>query len=304
MNLTVVVVSYNREVELLRSLRQYKKLISYISCIVVVDNASSDGTSSMLAHQAHEFGKKLDFLTLGENLGGSGGFSKGVELAIKKGADWIWLCDDDAVPDDKCFIELEKYCNDRGSVYGCYAQVNDAEHRELCWPLPLVGGGVLRKEVSGHLAEVKFLPFLGFCIHSTLIKKIGLPAKDYFISGDDFEYCSRVRSQGGRLFLVRDSLVRHPSIPKITVGLFGYEMRVLKMPAWRYFYDFRNRLWTARRYGNAVEVLKVLLSLSSRLFLLMLTSVEGGRGKTFFSAMKGVKAGLLSSISIPGPKYK
>src|SRR3954467_15790383 len=67
--------------------------------VLVVDNASSDGTGAWLA------GQGVVAETLPENTGGAGGFSHGLERAVERGADLVWLMDDDGLPEPKC-LEL------------------------------------------------------------------------------------------------------------------------------------------------------------------------------------------------------
>lgn len=59
--------------------------------VIVIDNASSDGTAAMLAERFPE----VDVVRFEENLGATGGFDEGIRAAIGSGADLIWLLDDD-----------------------------------------------------------------------------------------------------------------------------------------------------------------------------------------------------------------
>nr|MDQ5807787.1 glycosyltransferase [Actinomycetota bacterium] len=61
--------------------------------VLVVDNASSDGTAAWLAEQ-----DDVEVLRLEENVGGAGGFHAGLERAHREGAEWMWLMDDDTIP--------------------------------------------------------------------------------------------------------------------------------------------------------------------------------------------------------------
>ena len=64
--------------------------------MLVVDNASTDGTGEWLQTQP------VTAETLAENTGGAGGFSHGLERAVESGADLAWLMDDDGLPEPDC----------------------------------------------------------------------------------------------------------------------------------------------------------------------------------------------------------
>ena len=67
--------------------------------MVIVDNASTDGTAGWLEHwrnDKHEF--QVEIIRSNKNLGGSGGFYLGEERAMQLPVDWIMIADDDAYP--------------------------------------------------------------------------------------------------------------------------------------------------------------------------------------------------------------
>ena len=98
--IVAVVVTFNRLTLLQRLLGELRRTPG-LAEVVVVDNASTDGTSAWLAEQADVHG-----LTLGENLGGAGGFHEGLRIALERGADRAWLMDDDGMPVDGCLARL------------------------------------------------------------------------------------------------------------------------------------------------------------------------------------------------------
>ncbi|HET6165608.1 MAG TPA: glycosyltransferase, partial [Marmoricola sp.] len=92
-----VVVTWNRRELLQESLAAVHGQTHPPAAIVVVDNASDDGTSELLdSAYAGELG--LDVVHLRANTGGAGGFAVGVERALVHHPDLVWLLDDDTVP--------------------------------------------------------------------------------------------------------------------------------------------------------------------------------------------------------------
>src|SRR5262249_23266722 len=75
------------------------------SMVVVVDNASDDGTADLL--DAELAGRDaLDVVTATQNTGGAGGFAIGIHRALAHDPDAIWLMDDDTVPEPSALAEL------------------------------------------------------------------------------------------------------------------------------------------------------------------------------------------------------
>ena len=79
MNVVVaIVVTYNR-CELLRECIEHLKKSEYQADILIVDNASTDGTAQMVS----EYVNNMDvfYTNTGANIGGAGGFNYGIKRA-------------------------------------------------------------------------------------------------------------------------------------------------------------------------------------------------------------------------------
>ena len=83
-NLFAVVVTYNRADFLQNLLESFSRLSTRPDRIVVVDNASDDHTADVVARAVAAGGVPIHYERLSANVGGSGGFSRGVELAPRR----------------------------------------------------------------------------------------------------------------------------------------------------------------------------------------------------------------------------
>ena len=92
---TAVVVTWNRKALLLECLDCLRRQTARAD-VLVVDNASTDGTGEALKPliQAGE----IAYVNTGKNLGGAGGFQLGVKAAVEAGYDCVWIMDDDSMP--------------------------------------------------------------------------------------------------------------------------------------------------------------------------------------------------------------
>ena len=92
----VVVVTYNRLPLLKECLESLLGQRENLSGIFVIDNHSTDGTTEYLAKIDDSLVKAT---TLSDNIGGAAGFEYGVNLATVEGnGDYIWIMDDDTIP--------------------------------------------------------------------------------------------------------------------------------------------------------------------------------------------------------------
>jgi len=97
-----VVVTYNRRDLLLESLAAVLAQSRAPDSVIVVDNASADGTADAVRNAF----PGVQLAELARNSGGAGGFAAGISLALAGAADLIWLMDDDTVPEPGALAAL------------------------------------------------------------------------------------------------------------------------------------------------------------------------------------------------------
>jgi GT2 family glycosyltransferase len=242
-----IVVTFNRADLLIQCIRGILQQKSYSTHILIVDNASTDGTSSKVENSRVLHDQSAELLSLSLNTGGAGGFSAGLTHAVTGGAEWIWMMDDDAEPHPEALAELMKVATDPNNVYGSLAVAGD----DTAWETTLLSppqGKVSRVADIPTQAEVEMLPLLGLLVHRDLVTKIGVPDAGFFISGDDAEYCLRARRAGAKIIVAGRSHINHPKSSAHHVTLLRKQITYLSLPPWKRYYDTRNRLLIAREY--------------------------------------------------------
>lgn len=111
MKIAAVIVTYNRLDMLKEVLDAFDNQIKQPDYLIVVNNASTDNTSEFLELWSKRGSMSKIVITTSENIGGSGGFYVGTEKAIQLGADWIWVSDDDAIPNLDVFAKAYEHIN-------------------------------------------------------------------------------------------------------------------------------------------------------------------------------------------------
>ena len=107
---SAVVVTYNRHDLLVRCIKCLRGQTVRLDNVIVVNNGSTDGTKEWLDKQTD-----LDVIHQ-ENVGGSGGFYRGIEHAYESGYEWIWCMDDDVFPEPNCLEMLMKQDNEKTGI--------------------------------------------------------------------------------------------------------------------------------------------------------------------------------------------
>ncbi len=202
--------------------------------ILVVDNSSTDDTVEVLRGLGAS-GNALVPLTvieLDHNSGGAGGFHAGLEAALERAADLVWMMDDDGVPADDCLELLLPHAADPSGFRGDFigpAVVAEHDPSRLCFPIRLPGrstvvhqlADVERASRDGLVADV-VIPFNGVLVTRQLVTRIGLVREEFFIWGDDVEYLWRARRAGARIATVVAARFRHPATDDLgTPLMFG-----------------------------------------------------------------------------------
>lgn len=287
--ITTVIVTFNRKALLEKCLLSIAAQTHAPDRVLVVDNASTDGTPTWAAQWLSHSLPQAELIALHQNTGGAGGFSEGLRVAVEGGADWVWMMDDDAEPQPDALAQLMRIATDPHNVYGSLATHGE----ETSWPMTLLGTPQLTTSRVSEIPEravVQMLPFLGFLIHSELVATIGLPDSGFFIAADDVEYCLRAQESGATIFVAGKSHIEHPKSRPYEVRLLGYTLTALELPPWKRYYDTRNRLFIARKYYGIKLFTQTIPGSFIRLFAALLN--EPRRGAQLWAWSCGMIDGL------------
>ena len=268
MKVYLLIVTFNRKMLLLECLQALLVQTIQPSKILIVDNASTDGTIETLQQNDWLEQPNIQLIALKENTGGAGGFSAGMQYAFEQGADYVWMMDDDAVPYPTALEEIMRHATPE-HIYGSLA-VNG---EDTAWATTLLAENKtvhLKNQVT-ELAEVQSLPFLGFLTSKEIYQNIGLPDASYFIAADDVEYCMRAQHAGHKIFICGQSQIEHPKSDRYEFNFLGKKITCLNLVAWKRYYDTRNRLLIAKKYYGFKLYTQTIPSLILRLFIALNT---------------------------------
>lgn len=250
-----LVVTHNR-LEKLR-VTVLRLLAENLDGVLVFDNGSSDGTAQWLDTLSDP---RLIVISSPENLGGAGGFSRGLRhLVARSDPDWVVLMDDDGRPcpgSIQAFRQLP--ANDWDAVgaavltpSGKICEMN-RPYRNPFWHRAeflrtLLGGG----RRGFHLPDAAYDPqaapiaidmasFVGLFLSRKAIARAGYPDERLFIYGDDQIYTLTLRRRGGRIGFLPQIRFEHDTVSIRADG------RLLLRPVWKVYYNYRNAIFAYR----------------------------------------------------------
>ena len=244
-DVVAVVVTYNRK-ELLKKCLDSIISQENASCdIIVFDNSSNNETQKMMNAQFTQ--ENIYYHKSEKNIGGAGGFSEGVNQAVKLGYKYIWIMDDDVVPDRRALFELKEADKKLNGNWGClssYAYWKDGKTCEANRQKKGLFSFVKEADYKKMLIRVKFASFVSMYVKSSVVKEVGLPIADYFIYTDDYEFTGRI-SRKYPIYVVSTSCVRHD----MTVNRKLDYVQESDDRCIRYQYLYRNDVNCYRNYG-------------------------------------------------------
>ncbi len=282
-----ILVTHNRKELLREALAALAAQTVPVSRIVVVDNASDDGTPKLVEREFPQ----VEVLRVTKNVGGAGGFHLGMKAALARECAWLWLMDDDTIVTPHALEELfsgrSRFPSPaRPSLLASKVLWTDGSlHFMNPSLIKLPDLEALYASVECGTLSIRSTTFVSCLIQRELVTRYGLPIADYFIWGDDTEYTARV---------LRDNLgVMVPT--SIAVHKTARKHTALDAPPERYYYHIRNMLWMITRSAawTGKERLRLAVTLAAwigRYFRRQGFALAGLR-----AVAAGIGAGLFSS---------
>lgn len=248
--LAAVVVTYDR----LALLKQCVTALlaaspEVLSVVVVVDNASTDGTAEWLAAQTDP---RLDVVALPQNKGGAGGFEAGMRYAVAvHDPDWLVVMDDDSRPDPGALAVFHGLDLTGWDAVAAAVRLPDDTPCDMNRPTlnPFARPAVLLRALGGAGREAFHLPaeafagaalrqidgasFVGLFLSRRAMAAGGYPEGRLFLYAEDAMYTLGLTRAGLRIAFApmlrfrHEYTTFHPGDPRIR-------------PLWKAYYYHRN----------------------------------------------------------------
>ncbi len=269
LRIVAVVLTYNRLISLRECLLAIQRQSRLPAKIIVIDNASTDGTPQMLAR---EF-PGVEVVRLAENTGYTGGLHAAFRAGVAASPDYVWFFDDDAVAEPACLEILLREMSTldaRGRVGILRPQVRDAVTGDV------MGGGMS----------------CGTLLRADMVSTVTLPPAELFMEFDDKIYSRLARSAGYDIVRLSLPLVRHPvrrpqTLPRIVTE--GYQVS-----PWRLYYGVRNRIYYSLYKERSLTRFLASVGVGMRAVVLLTLFGRPRRGQGLI--LRGIIDGVLGRL--------
>ena len=236
----VVVVNFNGGSLVLRALECVHAQTTPAARVIVVDNASSDGSARAIA-DAHPW---VELIETGENTG----FARGNNIGIRalEDCEWIALLNPDAFPQPEWLATILETAN-RNPEFSFFSSLlldaTDSARLDGAGDAYHVSGLAWRREHGRRVADVAldehevFGPCAAAALYRrTALVEVGLFDERWFCYFEDVDLAFRLRLAGYRCLLAPASRVLHQG--SATTG---------RESAFTLYHSHRNLLWTWMR---------------------------------------------------------
>ncbi len=249
----VVILNFNRPQDTLECVHSVLESDYLFFEILIVDNASRDNSPAIFLEHLPD----VALLKNSKNLGYAGGNNAGIRQALKQGADYVFVLNNDAIVNVDTIRVLVEIGEERPEATLIAPKVNDYARRNIInsfgtsmdWfrlrPFP----GDYDQEDDGRFESVKeaeIIPGAALMMKRRLFEETGLFDESFFLIHEDADLCLRNLKAGFKNIVAPQALVYH----KISKTLSAY-------PEASEYYSVRNFLFLAKFHAGILDLGKV-----------------------------------------------
>jgi GT2 family glycosyltransferase len=265
--LYIVILNTNRREDTLECLASLAKSTYPNQQILVLDNASGDGSVQAIQQEYPE----IEVYSLETNLGYAGNNNVGIQIALERGADWVLVLNEDTILAEDCLAEMVSFAEtspDIGIVGPMVYHHNEPDR------IQSAGGRLGSTWESLHLGQnevdqgqfpaphpVDWISGCAIMVRGAVIAQVGALDERFFYYWEETEWCLRARTAGWQVWHVPQAHLWHKGVqrdyrpgPNVT------------------YYSTRNRLLMIKKHQAPLRIqlqvqlqlLRTLLSWSLR----------------------------------------
>lgn len=292
MKIAVIVLHYQNLADTIECLDSLKAQNYPDFEVILVDNASKDLD---LAQKIADY-PRLHLIRNETNLGFAGGNNAGIRCALDRGADAIFLLNNDTVSAPDLLSAFARAADAYPSAGAFGAKIFFYDNPTVIWH---AGGDVhpqsLRcfhygcgdSDLEKKWEEVRAIGYACGCalfIKRDVIAKVGLMEPRFFLLWEEIDWCWQIRKAGYECLYIPQARVWHKISQSFEGGNRG--------PLWNYYY-FRNRLLFLKRNASLAKRCRfyfssLLKELGEILCTLANPKTSKETAKLHCSALKGI----------------
>jgi hypothetical protein len=209
---SINIITYNRSVDLARTLKELQNQIDETAEVLVIDN-SHDGNAKKVVEKIKN--KPIRYFKNNVNQ-----ISKARNIGIKNSkGKYIVNLDDDCIPHQDWFSKIKKHANSADAIMGKIEIPKSTYLGDCISALGYPGGGHLGFEKMWKVDKNGYTNQMGFgnsIFRKEIIGRIGLVDENFKYGAEDTEFSHRIRSNGYKIKYVPDIRAEHKPRTKLS----------------------------------------------------------------------------------------
>ena len=244
-----IILNNNRREDTLQCLASLSRNTYPNHKMIVLDNQSTDDSVTVIQSVYPE----VQIIRLEKNLGYAGNNNIGIEIAMKQGADWIFVLNDDTILDENCLAKLVEVGESDPKI-GILGPL--VYHHSEPTVIQSAGGMLGKYWQSIHLGKdepdqgqfdlphpVEWISGCAILGRREAIERAGMLDSSFFLYWEETEWCVRVARAGWKIFNVPQAHIWHKGVQR------NYEPK----PYFTY-YGTRNHLCILEKHHAPLQV--------------------------------------------------
>ena len=273
MKVSVITSAYNRRDDLDICVDSILKSDYLDYELIVVDNASTDGTSEYLEKK---YAKKIKLITLEENRLSAGGKNAGIEYAS---GDYLWFVDSDMIVPSSLMRRLVEVLDKNERIAEVGASIYYYSNPNRLWS---VGATInlwtsMCRNIKLNNEKMQDVDVIlcGYMIRSSVIHEVGLYDETIKFVYEESDLSYKIKKLGYQIKVINDNKIFHniEEPENATNPLRGYNLETED----RAFLLARNRFVFMNRYANKFQnrVFRIIFAPLFRIYYVYLASHFG-----------------------------
>jgi GT2 family glycosyltransferase len=233
-----VILNTNRRADTLACLASLERSTYRNHHIIVLDNASTDGSVEAIRSGF----PAVQIIGLTENRGYAGNNNVGIQAALDRGADWVFVLNEDTILDPDC-LERLAHLGESDARIGIVGPM--VYHHDEPTIIQSAGGRLGRNWESRHIAQnepdtkqfpaphdVDWISGCAILVRRAVIEQVGMIDERFFYYWEETEWCMRATRARWRIVHVPQARLWHKGVqrdyrPKPSVSYYNTRNRLL-----------------------------------------------------------------------------
>jgi len=275
----IIILNWNGLKDTLECLDSVFKL-DYVNFeVIVVDNGSTDNSVEVIRQTYPQ----VILIENRENLGYAGGNNIGIRYALKHGADYVWLLNNDTIVNPDSLTNLVEVAEKNKEVGILGSKIYYYDKRDILWFAgayidwnraisPHIGLNQKDKGQYDIIMEVDRVTGCSMLVKRDVCDSVGLFDSDFFLYVEEVDWCVRAQKAGFKCIFVPTSIVYHKVSSTLKDVSYNYSLSFTYYNTRNFLYLIKKNFSFPKRERLIINIIYSKLKYNKRNILKLLLS--------------------------------